>query len=159
MRGYIFSHFSNTKIDLSTLVDTAQPKNGTFKPRGLWISVDGEGDWPEWCEAEDFCNTDDQYRHAVVLTESARILHLANSEEVDSFDKLYHGSDSLLEIDWFAVAKKYDGIIIAPYSRMHYSSYASLWHSAWDCSSGCIWNKSAIESIEIIATPAKGIKC
>lgn len=53
-----------------------------------------------------------------------------------------------LKIDWLAIYRKYQGIIIEPYLW----SFRSAWHwyNAWDCASGCVWDVSTIESFELV---------
>jgi len=52
-------------------------------------------------------------------------------------------------INWPAVAEKYDGIIIAPYiwQRRLSDNPDHFWYYGWDCASGCIWNTEVIEEI------------
>ncbi len=68
------------------------------------------------------------------------------------------GQDSIRSIEWGEVAKKYSGIEIKnpdiyKFKKViiGYRNEVSLdWLNGWDISSGCIWNKKAIESIERI---------
>jgi hypothetical protein len=32
----------------------AEKQMVTMKPDGLWVSVEGEDDWPSWCRSEEF---------------------------------------------------------------------------------------------------------
>jgi hypothetical protein len=136
-----------------------QPPDITFsrKPAGLWVSVDGEQDWKEWCESEKFSVDKLTIRHRVVLRDKAPILTLASAQEILEFQDTYGKPDILNEliqskymaIDWPRVATEYAGIIIAPYQwclRMDL-----MWYYSWDCASGCIWDISAIERIEVAA--------
>jgi hypothetical protein len=137
------------KLDRSRVYEQQQ----YFKPRGLWVSVPGEDDWPEWCRSESFAEDRLAVEHDVTLSESFRILVLDSAAALQEFTKQYrvnlipHTRYSDSVIDWPTVAGKYDGIIITPYQwscRMEL-----MWYYPWDCASGCIWNLDAIKSVTI----------
>lgn len=141
----------------------AQPVPREYgKPDGLWVSVEGRDDWQSWCEREDFCKDQLAYRAPVSIHDSANILHVTPSE-IRVFDTDYavewpwgeNGRWTARGIDWPAVARKYDGIIIAPYSWGHRLDLS--WYYTWDCASGCIWNLDAITVGESENTPARSI--
>jgi len=136
-------HYSKTEIKQPR----SAPQFGErFKPKGLWVSVEGPYDWRWWCEAEDFCDIPALVEHEVVLAKSAKILYLEDASEIDRFSRKYRvGSYS---VDWEKVASKYDGIIIAPYCWERRMERSSDWYYPWDCASGCIWNASAIAKIK-----------
>lgn len=123
------------------------------KPRGLWVSVPGEDDWPSWCRAEDFRLGALSIRHEIVVHDDD-ILWLKSGWEVDKFHNEY-GSWAREAwqsnyIHWAGVAKEYKGIIIAPYQwSRRLDGPASRWYYGWDCASGCIWDASAIVSISV----------
>ena len=51
-------------------------------------------------------------------------------------------------INWLAVARDYDGILIAPYC---YTRRMTLdWYNTWDCASACVWNARAIERVDYV---------
>ena len=126
------------------------------KPEGLWVSVDGEDDWPTWCRGEEFCIDQLAVEHAVTLASDANVLHLGIGHDLDAFHGLYAietdferhyraGSRQSWPIDWRHVAEDYDGIIIAPYRWSH--RLKMDWYYGWDAASGCIWNLDAIASM------------
>lgn len=132
------------------------------KPKGLWVSVAGEDDWPSWCQYEE-CFTDSLVvAHRVTLAASAKVRTIASAFELDAFTGIYTVQTdwerkwpwkmtdrTKWPIDWREVAKDYDGLIIAPYQwsrRME-----TEWYYGWDCASGCIWNLDAIESVDVVA--------
>ena len=39
---------------LLTIRSVAQQRPEHFKPSGLWVSAEGEDDWPTWCRDTDF---------------------------------------------------------------------------------------------------------
>lgn len=130
--------------------------NWRGKPKGLWVSVKGEMDWREWCEAESFGLDRLKWRSVITLSSVANILHIRSVGELDAFDELY-GRDERIGtsdyskriIDWEHVAKEYDGILIAPYQwERRFDGRVSDWYYGWDCASGVIWNARAIASCD-----------
>lgn len=128
------------------------------KPSGFWVSVDNHPDqldepmgWADWCRAEGYGLRALECQHDVALAPNARILLLTGARDIDAFTRTYGKTLSLHSrgnyIDWRKVAKKYQGIVIAPYiwsRRLHDSTG---WYYGWDCSSGCIWDAAAIASV------------
>lgn len=121
------------------------------KPKGLWISVDGEDDWLSWCIGEQFMLENLMYRQEVILRADANILYIRDSEELvrfnDEYFHKYKDYSSVSIVDWARVAAKYDGIIIAPYIWSKRLDFDCTWYYGWDCASGCIWNSDAIEAV------------
>lgn len=161
----LLTHYSDKPLE--TVRSVAQwPANegaratGPYtKPVGLWVSVDGEDDWIWWCRAEGFGLERLTHAHRVTLAKNARVLRLAGANELDAFTAEYGGlgPDYMPEhlkslcIDWWRVAAGYQGVIIAPYC---YERRLNLsWYYPWDCASGCIWDASAIASVEPISAP------
>lgn len=148
------SHFSNDPhISLRSIDQEDAP---TMKPAGLWVSVDGEYDWPTWNDDAQFLDTSQQYRFRVTLDPTARILHLNGYTDLVHFTRQYGMSLSDIPdvsslrtlatfIDWKIVADQHDGIIISPY--IWPARTELIWYYGWDCASGCIWNAHAITSI------------
>lgn len=123
------------------------------KPRGFWVSVPGEDDWPTWCRAEEFKLEALAVRHIVTLAEAANLLWIESAAALDSFQDRFGiklpGAARFrlrISIDWRRVAEQHDGIVIAPYqgSRRH----EVQWYYTWDCASGVIWHPRAIASVE-----------
>ena len=133
------------------------------KPDGLWISVDGEDDWPTWCRENEWSNGPHSFDHhyRVTLAADADILTLTTVEDVREFTKAACKPDRKQlrgytnRIDWFNVAKLWQGIIIAPYQWPCRIADETLWYYSWDCASGCIWDASAIAEVhEITEQPS-----
>ncbi len=121
-----------------------------FKPRGFWVSVLGEDDWPSWCRSEDFRTEKLAVEHEVRLTAEANVLLIENLLQFRDFDRRYAvplvpGLASRW-VDWLSVSEDYAGVIIAPYFWSQRLGDAP-WYYSWDCASGCIWDLSAIESV------------
>ncbi len=146
MRNLSFSHFSARPLE-NEIYSEQQDKEPSSKPNGFWVSVDGEDDWPSWCEAESFGLNRLETRSIVTLN-TENILFLSGHLDLKVFQQGYGVSNSYLSsINWFAVSADYQGIIIAPYQwscRMEMS-----WYYGWDCASGCIWDADAIESVTV----------
>lgn len=120
------------------------------KPHGLWVSVEGEDDWPSWCREEHFGVDKLAAAHEVTLTDDARILWLETEDHVralpDTFGRPTKYGD--VGIDWQAVAERYQGIIITPYQWSCRMSLGTEFYYGWDCASGCIWDLDAIATFE-----------
>lgn len=133
------------------------------KPQGLWVSVKGEDDWAHWCAAESFGIGSLAYR--ITLTENAKILRLYSAEQIDSFTMRYLftppgwplalASDAGFNIDWPAVARGFQGIVISPYIWERRLASGCSWYYGWDCASGCIWDATAIASIRQLGRNGK----
>jgi hypothetical protein len=122
-------------------------QDDTFKPRGLWVSVDGEDDWPSWCRGEEFRLDKLEHFTRLRLTPGAQVLSLCTPSDLDSFTRTYGVpvERGYAFIDWSAVARGHGGLVIAPYQ---WSRRLSLtWYYPWDCASGCIWDLTAVELV------------
>lgn len=147
----ILSHFSKDALGavLSVPQRASEYKSAYDKPRGLWVSVDGEHDWPSWCASEMPGWMEGVQRYRVHLVDEPRVLRISDVCGMEDFQRAW-GRDcgrgwGDKYIDWPLVAEAYHGIIIAPYiwpCRMEMS-----WYYGWDCASGCIWNADAIARV------------
>lgn len=145
----LLSHFTDTPLGVIRSVE--QKFDGDYrscyeKPRGLWVSVDGDDDWKSWCESESFGLG--SQRHRISIKPQSSVLLITSAYGLDVFTETFgrHPSDNdLFErmyIDWPEVAKHHGGIIIAPYQ---WSQRMTLnWYYGWDCASGCIWDADQI---------------
>lgn len=154
------SNFSDNKIKEIYSVDQHPSSDKTnrilWKPQGLFLSVDGDCDWEWWCEVEGFRNTKAQYKYQINFKPDAKVLYLTTVEEIIAFTEKY----STIEIypgaldrypDWERLAQEYQAIIIAPYQwslRME-----MMWYYTWDCASGVVWDKDAVESFKLVRKP------
>lgn len=142
-------HYS--RKPLGAVVSTVQSETPHMKPRGLWVSVQGEHDWESWCRGEDFALESFAVPPVeIILAPNANILRLTSDPGIIDFGRKYRDPARLSDcysIDWRPVAAKYQGIIIAPYSwECRYHSETS-WYYGWDCASGCIWDAAAVASV------------
>lgn len=119
-----------------------QRDRASFKPNGLWLSVDD--DWRRWCTDEEWGG--DWFEHPEVHFQIAtdRCLWLKTPEDFVPFTNEYADSEGYY-ITWNRVAEVYAGIIIAPYQWTHRLSLTVNWYYPWDCASACVWDLSAIK--------------
>jgi hypothetical protein len=125
------------------------------KPRGFWVSVEGEDDWPSWCQAEGFNLGGFKHAYDVRLSDSARVLTIASESDFHAFERSYLvevGNRFDRDIDWDRLSVLYDGLIIAPYRWE--SRLSSFWYYGWDCASGVIWNLAAVASCQPVEVAA-----
>lgn len=171
----ILEHYASEPLawPLRDVPQRPYDQDGNGKPRGFWVSVKGDDDWPSWCEAEGFRPDCLSHCHRVHLADDHNVRIISGEKQLIAFDREF-GADwmispqktewhpngfSLRRIDWQNVAKEYDGVIIAPYvwscrlggwvnGGKDTKARVSDWYYGWDCASGCIWNAKAIASIE-----------
>lgn len=123
---------------------------GCYKPPGLWVSVEGEHDWPAWCRAEEFNVERLSCASEIILKPSANVLRIGTVHDLDAFAKKFRFGVRRYEteIAWNEVRYEHDGIIIVPYQWERRLAEGFSWYYGWDCASGVIWNLSAIESVK-----------
>lgn len=158
-------HYSKEEIErinINFCPNKSWQEEASFKPNGFWFSVEEDPDdysWFDWCKAENFRLKNLKYKHAVIISPEAKILHLNSVADIERFSHEYFANDPfesfrqsyfgrketyIYLINWKNVQKFYDGIIISPYQfscRLHSST---TWYYPWDCSSGCVWNLDKI---------------
>jgi hypothetical protein len=139
------THYTNEPLELDP-DRTYEQSTKAMKPRGLWVSVDGEYDWVSWCLSEEFNTTSLAHRTPISLIPGHNVLVLTTPEELDAFTNKYGGemTREFLYIDWPRVAQDYDGLIITPYQWSR--RYDLSWYYGWDCASGCIWNLTVVQT-------------
>jgi hypothetical protein len=145
-------HYSKSVV--ARVVSRTQQIDDYFKPIGFWVSddIDGEG-WANWCRGEDFNLGSLAFRRLVRIAPDANLLWLKSIECIDEFTERFERSEarpfSYNHIDWPAVAREYQGILITPYQWERRLSDHSRWYYSWDCASGCIWDAEAVASIAL----------
>lgn len=149
-------HYSKRHVE--TVRSHKQHPEPDQKPQGFWLSCDGfKMNWREWCEGEQFALDCFTHVHDVRLERSANILRLRSAEDIDAFTERFQQEPSWAvgrtytyhQINWRAVAKCYQGIIIAPYIWERRLHEVARWYYCWDCASGCVWDAAAIKSIDL----------
>lgn len=156
-----YRHYSPTD-DLvgMQLIDFTPDQEMGMKPRGIWISDDTDYGWARWCREAEWGYDRLLYKYSIGLSKNARILYIRTVEELDAFTKKYRADDvanhciahigeipDTISIDWPAIAKQYQGIIITPYQWSRRLHMGCSWYYPWDCASGCIWDPEAIDYI------------
>lgn len=156
-------HYSPREIEFQNnyLYDQNEVKFHS-KPNGLWVSVEGEDDWKNWCLDEKFCLERLRFSYEIVLKNNANILYLTTPKEIYEFSEKYSWrsrprisggfdpKEDTHELNWFEIKNKYQGIIISPYQWECRLALESSWYYGWDCSSGCIWDMNCIDFMEFI---------
>tara|TARA_R100000908_G_C3636881_1_gene75038 strand:- start:22 stop:555 length:534 start_codon:yes stop_codon:yes gene_type:complete len=112
-----------------------------MKPKGLWYGIGNS--WIDWVRTE-MPEWETEQAYALSLNKSS-MLTIRTYEELIEFDKQYSEGEY---INWMEVAKKYDGIEIAPYISR--ARFEILWYYGWDVASGCIWGPNVINDSQII---------
>lgn len=154
----VLSHYTEKPIKI--LRSTEQPgrQHGWAaqpKPHGLWVSVDGDDDWVSWCESENFA-TGDKHHYRIHLARPESILWATDALDVRCISERYDKPMNLSYvrrghyIDWQRIAAEYAGIVIAPYQWSCGLAEDTHWYYSWDCASGCIWDATAIDRIELL---------
>lgn len=149
----------STELDLNREYILSDITHEGIKPTGLWYALGNE--WIDWCEG----NMNEEWiRPSIIEIELLmnKVLIVETIEDVENLIKkyskeLFPGS-SLFNIDWEALASEYSGIEIRNYNHLKWGRRKDifkskteyriddLWLSAWDVSSGCIWDLSIIKS-------------
>jgi hypothetical protein len=151
----LYVHYSPRRVDVVQSLE--QESIAHFKPNGLWITIEGEDGWKDWCENNDWSKTSLKFAHDVLLSNDAKILRISSAADIYDLTDRYTPAKSrdhpysMRMIEWKRVAKDYQGILIVPYIWSERLSETNRWYYAWDCASGCIWDADAIESIRVRA--------
>ena len=153
MNDLILAHYTAEPLVFDAQRTYAQ-HHPTFKPHGLWLTIDGEDGWRAWCEYESFHPESLAHRTEFRLRENANILHLESHRDVLHFTAKYADKLTRLRgwVDWSRVVDQYDGVLIAPYLWSARMAIETTWYSTWDCASGCFWNLDAIELVPAAVT-------
>lgn len=144
------SHYSAINFLDPRSVAQDSAKRGD-KPQGLWVSVDGEDDWPSWCHSEERGIGSLVHHFRVALADDANLLLISSPDDLRAFDAELGESSTAPRrrswyVSWEAVADRWQGIIIAPYLWSCRLGDPS-WYYTWDCASGCIWDARSIASV------------
>lgn len=124
------------------------------KPRGFWLSVDG--DWERWLEGEGLDGDDWGVATVAFDLDVERCLRLSTVAELDRFHDEYVMSNvpcavgrwDFYRIDWAPLAALAAGIVIAPYLwERRLDGEASKWYYGWDAACACVWDLSAVSLV------------
>ena len=133
-------------------VETFEQKERHFKPRGLWYGIGSE--WIDWVRSE-MPQWEKNYNHIYeIFLNEPRILRLNSEDAVLKFSEDYRPRTTKNRgyglINWQNVALDYSGIELNPYFWDLRYNNRTLWYSAWDIPSGCVWKSDAIIDIKEI---------
>lgn len=145
------THISPHRGPLTVESREQQAEPGT-KPKGLWYEVNA--DWRRWCRDEMPHWVAGRHLHRVVL-DGEHMLEIRSVAALDAFYAEYGVSEKCWSrwsqdcfdmdrgIRWADVARRYDGIEIAPYLWQRRLDGPS-WYYSWDCASGVIWRPRGV---------------
>lgn len=118
-----------------------------FKPVGLWYSKGTE--WIDWCrkhmpewERKNVFELDLNDYNVLIIGRDMNQREFEDEYGIASKRFMYKDRPIIEYIDWAKVSEDYYGIEIdKPWGPIGH------WLRGWDVSSGCIWNKNAINDI------------
>ncbi len=149
LSNVLLHHYSDNEIEEIFSQEQSTEQKHYTRPRGLWVSVVGDRDWPSLKPGD----LRSQHQYEITLADDAKILWIDGKVQLSAFTKEYGHKPSgerRRAIDWVRVATEHQGLIIAPYIAEHTKYPTLFWYGAWGCASGCIWNKDAISEIKLI---------
>lgn len=157
-----------------TLNNTVQ-HHQYWKPDGLWFACGN--DWIRFMLENDFQQDAYDYLYELKI-DTTNVLVIKSFSALEKFNKEYSYkvqtsfaafdvvtgkgkeiTETYSYIDWTAVAKKYNGIIICPSFldkiwKLTESKPSTInkyfWYSLWDVASGVIWKQDAFQSAKMI---------
>lgn len=146
-------HFSDVVV--SSIEPRDQGVRATTKPQGFWVSDESAAQsWTAFCRSENYRAAFFERAHVVTLNRDHGMLVLSGQSDLLSFTEQYgeERPGPRQSIRWDKVSAIYTGILITPYVwECRLDTPASGWYYGWDCASGCIWDPSAVRSIELTA--------
>ena len=107
------------------------------------------------CEREGFLLEKLAVATEVRLATGANVLTIADADSLDRFTERFRLADPPTpsfrwHVYWRDVARRYDGIIIAPCIWDRMLCRATGWYHGWDCASGCVWDPAAVEVVRVV---------
>jgi len=148
----ILAHYSDK--DMLEPYSVEQKAKSDRKPKGFWVSVEGEYGWREWGMENSYGCFD--HRFTVELAADHKVLI---TDDLLGFHARYRKAwypdhpHSYEYIQWEEVAREYQGIVIPTYHwEFCFDTRVSDWYYGWDCASGCIWDARAIASVKLAET-------
>jgi hypothetical protein len=132
-------------FDDRTFYSSEFPQEVGHKPYGLWYGCGGD-----WLDRIAF-GEKSSGKHYVYLLEldESDLLVINSDSQLKAFSKKF--SLGPYDVNWPQVAEKYTGIEISPFL---YRVAGELdWYYPWDVASGCIWEPSAVLSVDELVLP------
>lgn len=135
--GYF--HYTGKSAEEPLLLDHGEYKQFVwYKPNGLWVSIGNV-----WGIYTAYVGRQGYYKYSIEF-DTSNILKISNVDEFNNFNKSYIAPNGL--INWYGVAKTYDGILIDLYPLLDIVP-CPKWIKTWDFPSGCLWNTRIITKI------------
>jgi hypothetical protein len=155
-------HYSAARLGEIKSFDQPERLSPYGKPKGLWVAVESHQDdwngWREWCEREQSALDKFEYAVRIHLWDDANVQLISGAAGIIAFHEQFgrtipeHLADRSRCIDWKYVARSYSGVIIAPYVWELRAWMKPSWYYAWHCTSGCIWDATAIRLAEALSS-------
>lgn len=149
-------HFTDKAIErFSRFPRVREQGPADYKPVGFWFSVGYQ--WPQFLLNVSFKKwaarrvTDIKYIYRVNLR-TENILVLKTRRDFTEFTEHYgtwmpsHSAKFAYIINWRKVARDYAGIECRRVEAWYDDYY---WFRDWDCSSGCVWHRAGLRSIQL----------
>jgi hypothetical protein len=136
-------------ITIASIQSPAQTINK--KPKGLWYAIGGS--WHEWLNT-DMPQWEGSYDYLLDVNEN-ELKIIQTQAELEEFSRQYGTTrqsphDDLISIKWPLVATQWKGIEIPVHLDYGGWDSSTFWYYGWDVPSGCIWDASAIQSLELV---------
>lgn len=139
-KKHTFTVMTKTPLEGVRSVEQTGRASVIGKPDGFWFGVGSE--WIDWTEQQlPKWKGDNLYS---VEVDESQCLVIDDDTALREFNRTYGTRDGML--DWQRVAKDHKGIIFKQYfpsARLKYR-----WYYSWDVASGCVWDASAVKSVE-----------
>lgn len=146
------THNTNKLLKKIKSIPITQQPESNFKPEGFWYSCNDE--WLKWVRVQ--MPKWEGKRNYKIELDYTNIITIRNYTQLKAFHKkyaapMYSGDPLNGYINWREVANAYKGIEICPYLYKARFDREIRWYYSWDVASGCIWDASAVKSIELMA--------
>jgi hypothetical protein len=144
-KKHTYTVMSQERLDQIRSVPDSQQPSSEWKPQGFWFGV--EDSWINWTESEapDW-KGDNLYS---VEVDESKCLVIEDEQQFLDFSKKYGTMGNIGKvINWQKVADDYPGIVIKDYFWEYRLDNNHAWYYTWDVASGCVWDNSAIKSVE-----------
>ena len=149
-------HYSKTPLTKVRSTRHNDQSVGAYKTPGLWISVEGDDDWLNWCKGENWNLDSIVHATEIVLSKEADVRTIGGASQLDAFTAEFSLKNVLAwdrGLDWPAIRSRWQGLIIAPYCWERRLSQHTHWYYGWDCASGVIWDAKAVKEVRAIEPP------
>jgi len=144
-----YTHEDFATLDLNRTYTQSVKNLAQNTPNGLWLSITGLHDWEKYAIKNNLNPIDFKHEFLVELKPAARILVLYNIALFEDFKKKYgyfteQGRHVFL-IHWEEIIKDYQGISF-PHLYLEQCNML-LWQRLLCCTSACIWDLQAVETV------------